>query len=262
MKHSRLTDELQEKASLYAAGALPEGERKEFAQHLAEDDCAVCRNETREFESAIQLLALELPAQAPSASVKRRLMAQAEAAAARGAGPAQSEPRKNSAVQWLGWIVAVGTTAMLLVTVNSNSTLRTERESLAVQVNELRSQVENRDLTMASLTTPRNPVVDLKGMGDAKGRIFWDETSRIWRFYVDNLPPAGSANDYQLWFVPTEGSPVSATVFNTTPDGKASVEIPLPPDAIDLKAAAVTTEPAGGSPQPTNTDFVLLGSTE
>ena len=64
---------------------------------------------------------------------------------------------------------------------------------------------------------------------------------------------------YQLWFVPKTGNPVSARVFNTQPNGTAELTIDLPGDLPDLKAAAVTTEPAGGLPQPSG-DFALLGA--
>ena len=58
-QHQQITDELQEKASLFAAGALTNAERADFARHLEEDDCAVCRTEVGEFESAVNLLAFD-----------------------------------------------------------------------------------------------------------------------------------------------------------------------------------------------------------
>ena len=61
MKHPQLTDELQEQASLYAAGAMTESERREYARHLEEDDCTVCRREAREFQAATALLASRPP---------------------------------------------------------------------------------------------------------------------------------------------------------------------------------------------------------
>jgi anti-sigma-K factor RskA len=57
--------------------------------------------------------------------------------------------------------------------------------------------------------------------------------------------------------VPQQGDPVSAQVFNTNTDGSARLEIQLPAEATVLKVAAVTTEPAGGLPQPSGA-FVLL----
>jgi hypothetical protein len=51
---------------------------------------------------------------------------------------------------------------------------------------------------------------------------------------------------------------VSANVFNTDANGAYEVEVAVPDDVVDLQAAAVTTEPFGGVPQPTGS-FALLG---
>src|SRR5205823_5102127 len=75
MRHPQLTDDLQEQASLYASGAMTESERREYARHLEEDNCAVCRREAEEFQSAMGLLALGLDPLTPSPTVKTRLMA-------------------------------------------------------------------------------------------------------------------------------------------------------------------------------------------
>src|SRR5712691_698108 len=77
MKHLQLTDDLQEQASLYAAGAMTESERKEYARHLEEDQCAVCLSEVNELQSAISMLAFDTASASPSPSVKVRLMEQA-----------------------------------------------------------------------------------------------------------------------------------------------------------------------------------------
>src|SRR5215475_849562 len=95
-KHVQLTDELQEKASIYAAGAMPEDERREYARHLEEDGCAVCRREVQELQSTASLFGFSLPLETPSPSAKARLMAQAEAQSPR------AVPKK-SASSWIAW---------------------------------------------------------------------------------------------------------------------------------------------------------------
>src|SRR5437879_1559205 len=95
-QHQQITDELQEKASLFAVGALTDDERAEFARHLEEDDCAVCRAEVSEFESAVNLLAFEAPLLTPSARVRQRLMDQAQTAA--------QVPKR---VPWAAWTAAI-----------------------------------------------------------------------------------------------------------------------------------------------------------
>ncbi len=104
--------------------------------------------------------------------------------------------------------------------------------------------------------------MNLAGQGlnvRARGRIFWDQSKKKWFFYVRDLPPLPADKSYQLWFVPVSGNPVSAVVFNTATDGSAEKEIDVPEAVVALKAAAVTTEPAGGLPQPSG-PFALLGA--
>ena len=239
MRHQQLTDELQERALLYAAGALDEREREEFSRHLEEDDCAVCRAEVLESETAAQSLAITLPMQTPSDSVKRRLLARAEAASF-AARSRPSTERTRPVIAWSGWLAAAA--ALLLVAFFFNSNLR-----------------------LRELTSPSTRVVELEGQGttpQARARIYWKEADRRWHVFVEGLPPVPDDRDYQLWFVPPAGTnPVSARVFNTSAEGSAEFEIPVPPGITTLMAAAVTVEPAGGSPQPTS-GFALLGAVQ
>jgi anti-sigma-K factor RskA len=252
MKHSQLTEELREQALLYASGAMPAEEQQVYARHL-EEGCSVCLAECREFESVAQSMIHTLDPQSPSAAAKARLMAQAEAVAT-------PQPRRSSGRA--GWLVAAAAAAAVLVLFVMNTTLRQQVQSLTLRVTELESQAGRDRSVLAMLTGPQVRVVDLSGVGNtpqARARIFSDDRARLWRIYVDNLPPAGPGRSYQLWFVPQTGNPVSARVFNTNPDGAASAEISVPPEVTTLRAAAVTNEPEGGRPQPSDT-FVLMGA--
>src|SRR5215831_12406270 len=81
MRHTQLTDDLQEQASLYAAGAMTDSERKEFARHLDEDQCSVCVAEVKELQSVAAMLAFDTTLAVPSPSVRDRLMEQARSVA-------------------------------------------------------------------------------------------------------------------------------------------------------------------------------------
>lgn len=259
MKHLQLTDDLQETASIYAAGAMPEDERKTYKRHLEEDGCDLCLAEVRELQAAMHAFAMDLPESSPSPTVKMRLMAQAELSASMRGLQNRPEPR---GFEWMAWLVSAAATSALIAVLFLNSGLRDKVGSLSTRVAELESQMLGQRTTLAALTSPRVRVLNLAGQGatpQAGARVFWNETNHKWLFYVEDLPPVSKDRTYQLWFVTKKGDKVSAGVFNTNTDGSATIEIPIPGDIGELQATAVTTEPAGGLPQPSG-KFVLLGT--
>ena len=263
MKHQQLTGELHERALLYAAGALDEPERTEYSRHLEEDDCAVCKAEVLESEAAAQSLAMMLPLQTPSESVKQRLLARAEATRV-AERPRVVEERRRSPFAWGGWLAAAAALVLAALLLNLNARLRQQVESLNAQVVQLESQITAQRTLYQVMTSPKTKVITLAGLNStpqARGRIFWDEQGRLWRFYVEGLPAAPTNRDYQLWAVPAGAKPVSAVVFNTDGNGSAMLELPSPLVA-GMLTAAVTEEPAGGSPQPTTSAFNLAGTTD
>ena len=255
VKHLHLTEELLEKASLFAAGALPEQERREYVRHLEQDDCAVCRNEARELQTAANFLSMHIPLETPSPRVKERLMERVRSSVA-------VKPRRW--LEWTAGLTAGAATAALVFVLNDNAQLRRLTESLSSRVAQLETQLSGQRARLAALSSPSVRVVNLAGQGEnagASGRVFWDQAKRRWFFYAQNLPSVASDKSYQLWFVPVTGNPVSATVFNTDANGGAEIEIDVPANVTEIKAAAVTTEPAGGLPQPSGA-FALLGALE
>jgi anti-sigma-K factor RskA len=264
MKHQQLTGELQERALLYAAGALDEPERTEYSRHLQEDDCTVCKAEVLESEATAQSLAMMLPMQTPSESVKQRLLSRAQALR-ENERPRPAVQPKRSAFAWGGWLVAAAALVLAAVFLNFNAGLRQEVQSLNARVMDLESQVTAQRTLLVSLTSTQTKVVALGGLSStpqARGKIFRDDAAGRWRVYVEGLPAAPANRAYQLWAVPATGNPVSAVVFNTDANGSAMVDLVAPQVAGMIKLAAVTEEPAGGSPLPTTTAFNLLGTME
>jgi hypothetical protein len=137
MKHLQLTDELQERALLFASGAMDEAERQEYARHLEEDGCAICRDEARESEAAAQTLAMMLPPQQPSEVLKRRLLSRVEGAATRSGAPVS----RRGPFSWAGWAVAVAALVLVAVFLNANAGLREQVQALGARVSELETQM-------------------------------------------------------------------------------------------------------------------------
>jgi anti-sigma-K factor RskA len=244
---------------------MTSSEEQEYARHLDEDECAVCRSEVRELQSAISLMAFTLPSASPSPSVKARLMEQAQRVSP-AAPPAKAGFRPAKAgFRWMQWVtsaVAVASLAVAFVVIRTNNELRRTTEELNGRIAQLEVQLAGQRNELALLTRAGIRVVDLAGQGanrQASGRIFVDDQRKQWTVYVNNLPAVPAGETYQLWFVPTSGDPIPSDTFNTEPDGSARVEVSVPDSVASLKAAAVTPEPAGGSQKPTN-PLALLGS--
>jgi len=262
MRHLQLTDELQEQASLYAVGALSERETADYVRHLETDQCEVCRAAAMELQGAASLLAYSVAPATPSPSVKARLMEQARQSVP--AERPQPALRRPGWFEWVAGAVAVGALAALFLVVQDNRALRRREDELTSRISQLEVQLVQQRGLIATVTAPQNRVIDLAGQGTnvgARARIFWDQPGMNWVFFVRDLPQAPNGSVYQLWFVPKAGMPVSAKVFNTESNGLYQLDIPLPGGLNDLKAAAVTIEPAPGQLQPTG-PFALLGAGE
>jgi anti-sigma-K factor RskA len=86
--------------------------------------------------------------------------------------------------------------------------------------------------------------------------MFWDPATARWTFFAHNLPALRPDRDYQLWLI-TPAGPVSAGTFRPTPEGHATVQATYPLPRDQLRAVAVTEEPAGGLPKPSGTPLIL-----
>ncbi len=75
MNHSLAEEELEERASLYALGALSQTETRAFDEHLA-DGCESCETLLKGFESVVLKLSYDASEDRPSADLRDKLLAQ------------------------------------------------------------------------------------------------------------------------------------------------------------------------------------------
>ncbi|HVG45183.1 MAG TPA: anti-sigma factor, partial [Longimicrobium sp.] len=120
-----------------------------------------------------------------------------------------------------------------------------------------------RDSTLAALSGPGVKVIELASTQQRapSGRMFWNPATSRWTFFAHSLPALRPGRDYQLWLITPDG-PVSAGVFKPTPDGHGSVEATYPLRRDQLRAIAVTEEPAGGLPAPSGQPLIAGAASE
>lgn len=227
-----------DQAAAYALGALDAAERAAFEAHLA--TCAECRAEVQAFRETAAQLAAGAGGATPSGDLRERVLAEA-----RRVRPIRTARRFSAA-----WLAAAAGFVLALLLGSAWWRERDERRELATRVAE-----QNELLT--SLLAPDVGVANLAASGrPPSARLFWDAKRQRVVVAVFNLPPAAAGRTYQLWAIAKGQAPVSVGTFNTSGDGSVRTVFPAPP-GVAFHLTAVTEEPAGGSPQPTQTPFLV-----
>jgi anti-sigma-K factor RskA len=256
-------EEIRELLALHALGALESSEAEAARRHL-ELGCPSCAGELAALQEAQAAIPFALPLQQPSPMVKARLLLAIRK-------DVQTSPDPGSAAGSWGKAGLVAAAAAIVVAFLTGSFVSRRYES---QAQELRAQIRSQQEELARLEqqfrrtrdtillvrSPGSKVIDLQGqeaLAASAARVFWDVRRGTWRLYADNLPAAGEGKTYQLWLV-TAKEKISAGVFDPGREDEASGTVTVPPEAGAVVAAAVTPEPAGGSPQPTGS-ILLLG---
>jgi anti-sigma-K factor RskA len=165
---------------------------------------------------------------------------------------------------WLTGVIAVGLAASLLFAIQRNS-----------QVTSLTAQLSQRDSILAARTVQlaqsdstlntlleagRNLVLVNLVTAPENGpsmQFFWNVKTGKGVIHAVGLQPADSGKIYQLWLI-KDGKAVPSRTFNTGTNNTGLLsDIDLPTATTGVTAVAITVEPAGGSPQPTTTPFLV-----
>lgn len=133
----------------------------------------------------------------------------------------------------------------------------TRRDSEIAALHQL---VRERDAELAAITGPGVSVVELSSTGvrPPTARMFWDRATNKWTLFAHGLPSLKTGRTYELWLV-TADKKIPAGTFEPAGDGSAVVRATYPLQPADLKAIAITEEPAGGVSAPTGA-VVLAGA--
>lgn len=276
-------------AAAYALGALSPEEARAFEAYLATS--ADARREVAELRETAALLALSAPEAQPAPPLRARVLDALAAgkirtrptppgaaapvpALAPAAAPARvpaAPARRATPLLWgalaASLLAAVGLgvqSERLAGRLARRTAELTERDSTIVRQTRALAdqgrQLASRDSTLASLLSPGVELVQLTASGDPDPRIqlFWDRRHGTAVLHASKLKPVPQGRTYQLWFI-QDGRPVPSVTFDVAPGGDAIVsQVAVPSEGL-VSAAAVTEEPAGGSPQPT-TPVLLVGA--
>jgi len=110
-----------------------------------------------------------------------------------------------------------------------------------------------------TLLTANLRLATVRNDAGVTAKIFIEPEKKRWLVLAFELPPAGADKDYQLWFVPTDGSPpISAGLLDVGPDCILGASPTVPPGLGTIKAA-ISLEPKGGSKQPTMDQIQIIG---
>lgn len=260
--------EVRELLPLLAAGPLDPADAEVVRIHL-DSGCPSCTGELAALQAASDLLPWSTPLEEPSPELRAILLARVRAESA-GIRPVPAVARRATrAPAWLGAAAAAALAAIVasIATYTYVGTRhaaevaglleRLDRQS--AQIAALGRQIEEARNAIRLASAPGVQIADLSGQAErasSSARVFWDPEGASWRLYARRLPRPEPGRTYQLWLI-TATERISAGTFEGGVEeaiGSASV----PASAGPIVAMAVTSEPAGGSPQPTGA-ILLLG---
>lgn len=272
-------DELRELSGGYALGILDEPDRRTFEAHLS--TCASCAAEVRDFTSVASALALDVPQIDPPPSLRERVLraatvpasqpAAVEQFTARGEVPKTERRRRESVLTLLSAAAvviafALGAYAVSLqrriavlegqVRAAADRAAQSQQQLVQLKASADESTQVRRILAAGDLR--RLDLAGTKAAPAAAGRAFWSPAEGLVVAFA-NLPATDAGRVYQLWVIPSGGSPIDAGLLDLQSDGRA-LALARAGTSQRVRTVAITLEPAGGSPAPTLSNMIAAGT--
>lgn len=216
-------------AALWALGARDAAPRPMSPAFVAE---------VASLREAVALIALGLDAVTPDARVWPALEREL----------ATTSTRKRRA--WIPYGVAGASVVAAAATTLLWLDARRARDDASIDRAALRER-------MNPLTSPDLTLTTFRGPDAGVARVLAGEGGRRWLVIAIDLPSV-AGHDYQLWFVPEKGDPVSAGLLRPDLLGVHDA-VTTVPASLGRVRPAISLEPVGGSPSPT--DVKLVGET-
>jgi hypothetical protein len=249
-------EQFAEDLALHALGALAGPEKDALERHL--EVCIDCRGELRQLQSDAALLALSTYGPVPPARSRKRLL-KALARERRSSGAA---PRRFAPFLWVPSLASAALIVLAAFLWTQRSDLRQTLASLEGRHSAMERELRAAQDLVNTLTSPESRQVTLapvKAPPQPQGKAYYLPSTGHLIFLASNFGPLTAGKVYELWLIPSSGSPIPAGVFQPDARGAATIVNPTLPNGVEAKAFAITIEPTGGSPAPTSQP-ILVGA--
>ena len=200
-------NELREHYELYAIGVAEEPERGEIRAHLKRE-CEVCMREVRQACEMVALLGAATQPAAPSAGLRRRILASVGA-----------EQRRFGWAPFLALALAL---ALFAAVYFGGRELDLAKELARVREENRRQNMELNSVNQAFaiLTGPDTTVTTFgEGQPKPKGRVFVSPSQGV-LLIAGNLQPPPPGKAYEMWII-KDGKAKAAGMFQSASDGSA-----------------------------------------
>ncbi len=173
-------------------------------------------------------------------------------------------PVRSRTPWWIAGALGAALAASAIFAVDLNKRLRSTQDDFAelqrVAASSTTKLAES-EATLRSLLEGGSDLVLVRLIANESAepgmQVFWNKKKGSAVVLATGLKPVANDRIYVLWMIKS-GTPVAVRLFNVDADGRAVVSgVPVPTSTEGIEAFAVTEEPAGGSPQPTMTPFLV-----
>ena len=226
----------------YALDALDPAEQREFTEHLAE--CAECREEVASFRAVASRLARRAT---PPAGLRDAVLAEIARTAQAGPLPAEGrgadgsdDPLRVARTSNRRWPALVAAAALVVLAAVGGTAVYRDRQAAVAD-----AAMQSKAMRIASAPDAISMDMDLGAT-----HLVVSSEMQAAALMGENVPmPQAGGDVYQVWMMHSDGSAAPGPTF-VPHDGELMVIVEG--DLTDVTEFAVTMEPRGGSPSPSD----------
>ncbi len=258
-------DQFREMFEAYALGALDPEDRAAIEAHLA-SGCSDCAKAFEEARWLVSQLAYAAPEAAPSDMLKGRLL-QTVRAEVQTQTPSAAKTAALSAKSTIPFWLWAAVAALLIFSVYSSWNMRRLQREIRQADDRAATLFAEREKTAKQLAAAKREAMIMMDPSSVKivpagNTALGMQLEAKWNPELgivvmgEKIPMPSPHHVLQLWFIPKAkgAKPMPSMMVMPDANGKFVLLVSNPPESMDAtKALAITEEPEGGSPWPTET---------